>query len=602
MTTSSIPQLPVILSTNLFINPYAIEKTERRETLPKITKVPKKTPEARLKEKERSLPQTPKETSTTSANVYDAVTNGDLSLLERTLKGSDVNAVNSSGETLLHVRTPLHRAAENGHLEAVRVLLKAGANMYCLDSDNQTPVHLAAQNNHQEVLKTFLKEEGTLYKNRLNILHMAATVDDSELAQLLLKNGASVDATDEKKQTPLFHAVSGGHEATVKVLLEAGASIDSSIIDLAFSTNNEKIFAVKLNLCGIIKALINKGTDVNATNDMEYTPLLLAAELGKLEAAQAVIEKEARLDIRTPNLNTALHLAVQRGDVSITKLLIRKGMNVNITGTGDQTPIHMAAFHNKPEMIDVLIEAGANINAVTKESVTPLHIASQRGNLDVAKCLLRHKANVNTKDKLSKTPLHLAVEGGGTAMVELLLNNNADANVADKDKKMPLHFAAALGEVEMVDAILKSQGRYGAKDMDGCTPIHYATISGSPDTVRSLLKAGKNKNVDDKNVWRKTPLHLAADSGHSDLISLLLTSGAAMNPLDSNRETPLHCACKAGHFNVVQSLVGWTQGEKANLQATNSLKKTPLQVAESGTTDSHHQITNFLKRRMHLIK
>uniref|UniRef100_A0A8C5R2A1 Uncharacterized protein n=1 Tax=Leptobrachium leishanense TaxID=445787 RepID=A0A8C5R2A1_9ANUR len=245
----------------------------------------------------------------------------------------------------------------------------AGANMYCLDSDNQTPVHLAAQNNHQEVLKTFLKEEGTLYKNRLNILHMAATVDDSELAQLLLKNGASVDATDEKKQTPLFHAVSGGHEATVKVLLEAGASIDST---------------VKLNLC----------------------------ELGKLEAAQAVIEKEARLDIRTPNLNTALHLAVQRGDVSITKLLIRKGMNVNITGTGDQTPIHMAAFHNKPEMIDVLIEAGANINAVTKESVTPLHIASQRGNLDVAKCLLRHKANVNTKDKLSKTPLHLAVEGG----------------------------------------------------------------------------------------------------------------------------------------------------------------------------------------------
>ncbi|KAM8930209.1 CARD- and ANK-domain containing inflammasome adapter protein-like [Pelodytes ibericus] len=626
------------------------EKRTHRETLPKIEKVRKKASDEPLKEKVRSLPQTPREPPISSVGIFDAVANGDIALLGEMLKTSNINGVNPSGETLLHIaaanghvhvvefligkgakievkdskkRTPLHRAAENGHAEEVRVLLRAGANIYCLDSDAQTPVHLAARNNHQKVLKVFLEEEGKRYKNRHNFLHMAATKDDGQLVKLLLDNGAPVDAVDDKKHTALFHAVTGGHEASVRVLLEGGASIDSGIIDAAFSTNNELIFgmllqyskglssdtlisamfkAVKMNLYGIINALVDKGTDINARNDMDYTSLLLAAELGKSEAAQALVEKGAHLDARTPNLNTALHLAVQGGDATITKLLLRKGMNINITGAGDQTPIHVAAFHNKRELMDVLIEAGANVNAITKESVTPLHIASQRGNLDVAQALLHHQANANAKDKHSRTPLHLAAEGGGKELVQLLLRNKADPNVADKDKKTPLHVAAALGEVESVDAMLNSQARFAAKDMDGCSPMHYAVAAGSADTVRSLLKAGKGKNVDDKNVWRRTPLHVAAEHGHSDLVSMLLQNGAAINALDGNRDTPLHSACKGGHLTCVQTLVGWAQGQKANLQASNSLKKTPLQVAESGTTDSHLQVTTYLKKKMHLIK
>ncbi|XP_069594215.1 CARD- and ANK-domain containing inflammasome adapter protein-like [Ranitomeya imitator] len=627
------------------------EKIPRKENLPKKVKKETQKTSVQVKEKKRPKPETPRQKVVQSSDgVFDAVMKGDLSLLESILKNSDVNVVNSSGETLLHVaasnghvpviefllskgakvdakdkkrRTPLHRAAENGHVEAARVLLRAGANIYSLDNDSHSPLHLAAQNNHHHLVKLFLQEEEKLYKNRSNFLHLEAAKDNSRLVEILLKNGANVDSTDEKKQTALYHAVSGGHQATVKVLLEAGATIDPSIIDVAFSTNNEYIFglllqyskglspdtmisamfkAVKLNLFGIIKALIDKGTDVNARNDIQYTPLLLAAELGKPEAAQALIEKGAHIEDRTPNLSTALHLSVQGGDVSTMKLLLRKGINVNITGPGDQTPLHVAAYHNRPDLCDILLSASANVNAVTKEAVTPLHLASQRNNVDVAQNLIEHKANVNAKDKQARTPLHMAAEVGGLALVQLLLNNKADPNISDKEKKSPLHIAAAGGSAEVVAALLNSQARYGPKDMDGCTPIHYATISGNMDIVKSLLKAGKNKNLEDKNVWRKTPLHLAAEHGHSDIIQLLLTNGAAIDPLDNNRDTPLHCACKSGHLSSVQTLVGWSQGQKANLQATNSLKKTPLQVAEAGTTDSHQQVATLLKKKMLIIK
>uniref|UniRef100_A0A8B9N0T3 Uncharacterized protein n=1 Tax=Accipiter nisus TaxID=211598 RepID=A0A8B9N0T3_9AVES len=192
----------------------------------------------------------------------------------RTLKYNDINALNSSSETLLHVaaanghltimeyliskgakidvkdkkgRTPLHSAAEKGHGVAVKVLLRCGAYMYSLDMEGKTPLHLAAQNNHSHILKMLLKEEARSYRNQRNFLHMAALKDESSLAKMLLKAGASTDGKDERGQTALSYAVSQGSENTAKVLLEAGASVDSNMAERAFNSNHPSIFKILLD-------------------------------------------------------------------------------------------------------------------------------------------------------------------------------------------------------------------------------------------------------------------------------------------------------------------------------------------------------------------
>ncbi|KAM9239070.1 CARD- and ANK-domain containing inflammasome adapter protein-like [Leptosomus discolor] len=583
-------------------------------------------------------------------SIFDAVAKGCLSELEETLKDNDINALNSSSETLLHVaathghltimkylinkgakidvndrkgRTPLHRAAEKGHSDAVKVLLRFGAYMYSLDTDGKTPLHLAAQNNHSHILKMLLKEEARSYRNQHNFLHMAALKDESHLARMLLKAGASTDGKDERGQTALSYAVSQGSENTAKVLLEAGARVESNLAERAFNSNHPAIFkilleyskdlssdtmesalfrAVQKNLHDVVAALIDRGTDINAYNEMQYTPLLLACETGKAESAEVLIDKGANFGIKTPASDTALHLAVQAGAAAIANLLLRKGMEINLVNQAGETPLHAAALHNKGALVGLLVNAGAKINAVTKEFVTPLHIASQRGNTDVAQQLLHHKANVNVKDKQSKSPLHFAAERGDKAMVEMLLNANADPNAQDKEKKTPLHAAAVRGHLSIVKVLLAKKARFGAKDMDGCTPMHYAATKGDTEIAKILLTSGKNNNVDDRNIWRKTALHIAAEYGHSDLINLLLSHGAAINALDSSKDAPLHCACKAGHFNAANALVNWSQGEKANLLAANSLKKTPLQVAEFNKTENQAQIVMLLKKKMLITK
>ncbi|XP_032659033.1 CARD- and ANK-domain containing inflammasome adapter protein-like [Chelonoidis abingdonii] len=622
------------------------EQNQEKKDIPRhiLSKQERATKE-KVKQTQNLPAAKPKKDDSNAVSIFDAAAKGDLSDLAEVLKENNINAVNASNETLLHIaaangrvaiieylinkgakldvkdkkgRTPMHRAAEKGRDDAVKVLLQAGAYIYSLDKEAKTPLHLAAQNHHTHILKRILKK-ARCYKNQQNFLHMAALKDESNFAQMLLKNGAPVDAKDEKGQTALGYAISHGFEKTVKVLLEAGANIDSNITDVAFNNNKQSIFrilleyakglspdimvsalfkAVQKNLHGTVAALVDRGIDINVRNEMQYTPLLMACEMGRTETAEVLIAKGASLEARMPNSNTVLHLAVQAGAVSITNLLLCKGMNANITSQGEQTPLHVAAFHNKGSIVDILINAGAKINAVTKELVTPLHVASQRGNVDVAQQLLNYKANVNAKDKQPKTPLHLAAEKGDHAMVELLLSFNADPNAMDKEKKTPLHTAVMGGHLNTVKVLLAQKARFGIKDMNGCTPMHYATIKGNAEIVQILLTAGKNKNIDDKNIWRKTPLHLAAEHGHGDLINLLLSNGSAINALDNNKDTPLHCACRAGHFNSVNSLVSWSQGEKANLQATNGLKKTPLQVAELSASDNQAQIVTLLKKKM----
>ncbi|KAJ6662578.1 hypothetical protein lerEdw1_011715 [Lerista edwardsae] len=606
--------------------------------------------QTRIKHEGKPVPVAVKlEDNFSSLSIFDSVAIGNISDLKKILKESDVNAVNSSNESLLHIaaalghmevidyliskgakldikdkkgRTPLHRAAEKGHVNAVKVLLQAGASMYNLDQEGKTPLHLASQNQHTDVLRSILKEEARQHKNQHNFLHMATLKDDSDLVEMLLKNGALVDAKDEKGHTALGYAVSQGFEKTVKVLLEAGANTDSRIIDVAFNTNNQSLFrllleyskglspetmvsalfkAIQKDLQGIVAALIESGADINALNDMQYTPLLVACEMGKTESAKILLEKGANLKDKTPNLSSALHLAVQGGASSIVKILLHQGIDPNAAGQGNQTPLHVAAFHNKGVLIDMLIDAGAKVNTATKEQLTPLHIASQKGHADVAQKLLQHKADVNLKNKWSKTSLHLAAETGNLATVEVLLSYNADPNSTDKEKKTPLHLAALGGHLNTVKSLLAKKSRFGAKDMDGCTAMHYSAAGGNIEIVKALLVAGKNKNINDKNIWRKTPLHLATENGHSDLIHLLLSNGSAINALDNNKDTPLHCACRAGHLNCVSTLVNWSVGEKANLQATNSLKKTPLQIAEASSTENQVQIVTFLKQKMFLI-
>ena len=130
--------------------------------------------------------------------------------------------------------TALHKAANCGHAEVCRILVKNGASYSARDKANMTPLLLAAAQGRVGAV-TVLLESGASADSRgaegATALAVAAAQGRTGACIALLKGGATVDLTDEYGVTPLALAAEMGHTSTVTELLRFGAELDRRVLE-----------------------------------------------------------------------------------------------------------------------------------------------------------------------------------------------------------------------------------------------------------------------------------------------------------------------------------------------------------------------------------
>lgn len=168
------------------------------------------------------------------------------------------------------------------------------------------------------------------------------------------------DAQGYSDSYRFLKAVREGDGAEVDKFLDAPGP---SIVNTRDSVSGETalhIVTSKRNL-GWLGVLMGKGARVDAQNKEGYTPLGMAAQVGWLEGAQALLARKAKVDLANSRGETPLILAVQKRDLAMVRLLLGHGADPRkpdrVTG---QSALDYAKRDARSAVILKLLEAPAS--------------------------------------------------------------------------------------------------------------------------------------------------------------------------------------------------------------------------------------------------
>jgi hypothetical protein len=173
--------------------------------------------------------------------------------------------------------------------------------------------------------------------------------------------------------------------------------------------------------------------------DRSITGLHLVAYFGLQETvARLLLDKGAEINATDEYGRTPLSWAAYNGHEAIARLLLDKGAEVNATDDYGVTPLSEAASNGHEAIARLLLDKGAEVNATDIYGVTPLLEAASNGHEAVARLLLDKGAEINATDISGRTPLLWAASNGHEAIARLLLDKGAEVNANYKYRMTPL--------------------------------------------------------------------------------------------------------------------------------------------------------------------
>ncbi|XP_066946987.1 putative ankyrin repeat protein RF_0381 [Macrobrachium rosenbergii] len=268
----------------------------------------------------------------------------------------------------------LYGAAKNGHLEAVRKLIKAGVDVNFNDG---VALLKAAQTGHLEVVKEIVKAG----------------------ADVNMRGGWIVDAAGRAGQTEVM-----------KVLIEAGAAKEHLDSALHEASGNGRFKTMKL--------LLDNGADPNYAGTLKA-----AATSGNLEIVKSLLDAGAEITYEK-RTGYPLHFAASKGHIDVVALLAEHGGDINGRLTEDTwmdfiigsdfygngwTVMHVIARFGYP-FVKELLDLGAEINVKDASGNTPLQVAVIYKKLKMAKEFLRFCIDALHVNSEGNTALALAMK------------------------------------------------------------------------------------------------------------------------------------------------------------------------------------------------
>lgn len=303
-------------------------------------------------------------------NIIDALLNA----------GANVDAADTRNGA-----TSLHKTIECGQLELARHLIARGANLTIETKAGSTPLMIAIGRSDKDFLTEILNDPrfAHVVNHRTNgdkgvtLLDHAINSAQPAMALHLLSLGVACDTADRKGIRPLHRAALLQRPEIVKALIEKGVDINVPTHDNATplllscmkqNARNAETTALILAAGG------TAGSDDGTAHPV--TPLMAAIEVNNLPAIEILLKYGHDANACDIDGITLLHTAIDKGHPGIIKALLAFGADPNLPDprTGDY-PLHMALKMPRQPMIvaetvEWLLKAGAWVHAVNADGLS----------------------------------------------------------------------------------------------------------------------------------------------------------------------------------------------------------------------------------------
>lgn len=424
----------------------------------------------------------------------------------------DVRGIRADWEHNFEIRTtPLGRAVLMNNLDAVKVLLKLGANPLTKSAskhpgeyegmkdfskmiDVSSPFELAAVLTLPHILGEFIKHiDGPNGIPRLK----------------LLDEWSMLDLAHAKKITE-FDAVS-----LQSRLVRCGKNYKRNMRDtLALLYARDQPF---------------RGISGDEVQKQQSRVLFTEVALGNLDIVEALLElgysSNGTQDFRP------LQKAVERNHEEIFWLLVRYRVDMTVTlmtPNGEISVLHVAAMRPKQArpgrgIADALIRAGLSVESVDRRSRPPLAMAILYQNFDVAEALLENGADV---DAIYPLPAN-ALTGTETKAVGVLVEVLSQHTMRTLESLKFLLGKRDFGPSRRPAFHIDSTNKLSILHLLAGSPQFTQIAQITPKILKLCLETyPESEVVNYRHPFLGTALYYAAMCGHKTMVELLLQHGA----------------------------------------------------------------------------
>ena len=253
------------------------------------------------------------------------------------------------------------------------------------------------------------------------------------------------------KKKLLIEKINSGNKEKVKELISQGINLDYNEDTSLGQTPLMR--SIEQGDLSLVKLLVDAGASIDKKNNRGGTPLYCAVEINKIHIAEYLLSCGANINYVPPDSNTR---------------------------HASKTLLSRAAINGSPEMVKLLIDNKADVSKKDRDGRTALwylverinflypELKDEKYNIDyikTLKLLIAKDADVNNADTIfNRTPLHLAASKDNVELLKILLNSGAKTNLIDKGDKTALDIAIYHKHTKII-ALLRKHGAKTAKEL-----------------------------------------------------------------------------------------------------------------------------------------